>query len=190
MNKLLIIIFILLCLFSVGFSQVGIGAGGGLNYPGMSSSDLGGSRFGIGAGWDVFVRHRLLKLNEKYTLHAKYSVSNYFSDIDLARVGNTRFKFNYLSVELLLPLKFVESFNLVGGTGIHIVTATAVQRYFESNESLFFPTIKIGSEYWFNKNYNIFADFNFQFGEFKDNGQNLPVNGLRFQVGVTMFFTE
>ena len=190
MKKMLMIIFFLLCLFSISFSQVGIGAGGGLIHPGMSSSDLAGSTFGIGAGWDVFVRHRLIKLNKNYTLHAKYSVSNYFSDINLARVGSTRFKFNYLSIELLLPKKIVESINIIGGAGIHIVTATAIQRYFESNETMFLPTIKIGTEYWFNKNYNLFADFNFQFGEFNDNGQNLSVNGLRFQVGATMFFTE
>ena len=190
MKRLLLIIFLWICLFSLGFSQVGIGAGGGLNYPGISSSDLANSKFKIGAGWDVFVRHKLIKFSENYTLHAKYTVSNYFSDIELVRVGNTRFNFSYLSVELLLPFKIIESFKIIGGAGLNLITATAVQRYFESNESLLLPSVMIGTEYWFNKNYNLFGNLNFQFGEFEDNGQDLPVHGFRFQVGVTMFLTE
>jgi hypothetical protein len=171
-------------------AQVGIGAGGGVNYPGLSASDFHNSRFKAGAGYDIFVRHRLLKLTDNYILHAKYSVSNYFSDIELVRVGNTRFKFNYLSVEIVFPFKTIDAFKLVAGAGINLINATTVQRYFESNESLLLPTVSIGTEYWFNKNYNVFGLFNFQFGEFEDNGQNLPIHGFRFQVGATMFFTE
>ena len=190
MKKILLIIFLWICLFSFSYSQVGIGAGGGLNYPGLSSSDNGNSKFKIGAGWDVFVRHKLLKISDNYTLHAKYCVSNYFSDIELSRVGNTRFHFSYLSVELLAPFQTIESFIIVGGAGLNLINVTAVQKYFESNESLLIPSIIIGVEYSYNKNYNYFGNINFQFGEFEDNGQNLPVNGFRFQVGATMFLTE
>ena len=191
MKKLLLIIFFWIFLYSFGYSQVGIGAGGGLNYPGLSSSDNGNSKFNIGAGWDVFVRHRIIKINEDITFHARYSVSNYFSDIELVSIGNTRYYFSYLSVEILTPIKKINSFSIVGGAGINLISVTAVQKYTENtNESLFIPSVLIGAEYWLNQNYNIFGNINFQFGEFEDNEQNLPVNGLRFQVGATMFLTE
>jgi len=191
MKKIILIIFLWICLFSFSYSQVGIGAGGGLDYPGLSSSDNGNSKFNIGAGWDVFVRHRLIKITEDITLHAKYSASNYFSDIELVSIGNTRYHFNYLSVEMFTLVKKINSFSFVGGAGVNLVSVTAVQKYTEdTNESLLIPSVLIGAEYWFNQNYNIFGNINFQFGEFEDNGQNLPVNGFRFQVGATMFLTE
>ena len=191
MKKFLLIIFFWVFIYSFGYSQVGIGAGGGLHYPGFSSSDNGNSKFNIGAGWDVFVRHRLIKINEDIIFHARYSVSNYFSDIELVSIGNTRYYFSYLSVEILTPIKKINSFSIVGGAGINLISITAVQKYTEdTNESLFIPSILIGAEYWLNQNYNIFGNINFQFGEFEDNEQNLPVNGLRFQVGATMFLTE
>ncbi len=190
MKKIFVIVFLWSCLFSMSSAQVGIGAGGGLYYPGISKSDIGNSQFKIGAGYDIFIRHRLIKITEDFTLHAKYSVSKYFSDIELSRVGNTRFYFNYLSVELLTPLKTFQSFQIVGGAGFNLINVTAVQKYFESTESLLIPTLMVGGEYWFNKNYNVFGNINFQFGEFEDNRQNLPVHGFRFQIGATMFFTE
>lgn len=191
MKKILMIIIIWLCLFSMSSAQVGIGAGGGLIYPGFTDSDLYNSRFIVGAGYDVFIRHRLIKITKDIQLNAKYSVGKYFSDIELASVGKTRYHFSYLSVELLTPIKALNSFNIVGGGGVHLVNVTAVQKYTkDTNESMLVPSIIIGAEYWFNKNYNVFGNLNFQFGEFEDNRQNLPVHGFRFQVGATMFLTE
>lgn len=191
MSKLLLILLLWVCLFSITSAQVGIGAGGGLNYPGITASDLHNSRFVVGVGYDVFVRHKLIKITKEQQLNAKYSVSNYFSDIDLARAGKTRFNFNYLSIEVLTPLKALNSFIIIGGAGLHIVNITAVKKYTEdTNESIIIPSVIVGTEYWFNENYNIFTNFNFQFGEFNDNSQNIPVHGFRFQLGATMFLTE
>lgn len=191
MKRIVIIGFIWICLFSLTYAQVGIGGGGGLNYPGLKSSDVANSKFKIGAGYDIFIRHRLFKIKDDFSFHGRYSVSNYFSDIELASVGNVRYNFSYFSVELLVPLKKIESFKLIGGTGLNLITVTARQKYMEdTNESILIPTLIIGTEYWFNKYYNLFGNVNFQFGEFEDNGQDLPVHGFRFQVGATMFFTE
>lgn len=191
MNKVITIIFICISVITPVLAQVGIGAGGGMNYPGFTSSDLHNSQFTIGAGYDFFIRHRLIKITDEIQLNAKYSVSNYFSDIDLARAGNTRYNFSYLSVEVISPFKSLKPFTFIGGAGIHLVNVSAVQKYTEdTNESMIIPSVIVGGEYWFNKNYNIFAHLNFQFGEFEDNGQKLPVYGLRFQVGATMFLTE
>jgi hypothetical protein len=190
MTKWIMILWLWICIYTMSFAQVGIGGGGGLNYPGISASELHNSRFVVGAGYDIFIRHRLIKITKDLQLNAKYSVSNYFSDIDLSRVGKTRFNFNYLSIEVLMPFKSINSFVFIGGAGLHLVNVTAVQDYFESNESMIIPSVIIGTEYWFDKNYNVFANLNFQFGEFNDNGQNLPVHGFRLQVGATMFFTE
>lgn len=191
MKNITVIALLWICLFSIGSAQVGIGAGGGLNYPGISASDLHNSRFIVGLGYDVFIRHRLVKITEDIQLNAKYSVSKYFSDIELASVGKTRYHFSYLSVELLAPIKSLNSFEIVGGGGLHLVSINAVQKYTkDTNESMIIPSIILGSEYWFNKSYNVFGFLNFQFGEFADNGQNLRVHGFRFQVGATMFLTE
>jgi hypothetical protein len=191
MKKVFVVVFLWCCLFSLSTAQVGIGGGGGLIYPGLSSSDIGNSQFKIGVGYDVFVRHKLIKISENHTLHAKYCVSNYFSDIELSRVGNIRYHFSYLSVEVIVPIKKINSFSIVGGAGLNLINVTATQKYTEdTNESMLLPTLIIGTEYYFSKNYNIFGNLNFQFGEFEDNGQNLPVHGFRFQIGATMFLTE
>ena len=190
MTKWIMILLLWICLFTMSSAQVGIGGGGGLNYPGISASELHNSRFVLGAGYDIFIRHRLIKITKDLQLNAKYSVSNYFSDIDLSRVGKTRFNFNYLSIEVLTAIKTINSFVFTGGAGLNLVNVTAVQDYFESNESMIIPSVIVGAEYWFNKKYNVFANFNIQFGEFYVNGQNLPVHGFRLQLGATMFFTE
>jgi hypothetical protein len=185
------IILIWSCFFVVCSAQVGIGGGGGVIYPGFTSSDLYNSQFTVGAGYDVFIRHRLINITKEHQLTAKYSISKYFSDIDLTGDRKTRFHFSYLSIEVLTPVKSMNSIIFVGGAGVHIISINAVKRYVEdSNESIIIPSFIIGSEYWFNKNYNIFANLNFQFGEFRDYNQNLPVHGCRFQVGATMFLTE
>ena len=191
MKNIVVIALLWICLISIGSAQVGIGAGGGLNYPGISASDLHNSRFTFGAGYDVFIRHRLIKITKDIQLNAKYSVSKYFSDIELASVGKTRYHFSYLSVELMAPIKSLNSFTIVGGGGLHLVSINAVQKYTkDTNESMIIPSIILGSEYWFNKSYNVFGILNFQYGEFADNRQNLHVHGFRFQIGATMFFTE
>jgi len=191
MKNITVIALLWICLFSIGSAQVGIGAGGGLNYPGITDSDLYSSRFMVGAGYDVFIRHRLIKITKDIQLTAKYSVSKYFSDIDLASVGKTRYHFSYLSVELMAPIKSLNSFTIIGGGGLNLVSINAVQKYTkDTNESMLIPSIIVGAEYWFSNNYNIFGNFNFQFGEFEDNRQNLRVHGFRFQVGATMFLTE
>lgn len=186
-------VFSLLIIIGTEFhlnAQVGIGASGGMIYPGFSSSEFHNSRFVVGAGFDFFVRHRLIKISTDHQLDAKYSIGKYFSDIDLARVGNTRFYFSYLSIDVQKDIKRFNKIKLTAGFGLSLVNVTGENNLYQLTESFFIPNINFAGEYSFSQYYNLFLIGNFQYGKFNTSVDNLRVHGFKLLIGATMFFTD
>ena len=183
-------ILLILFLFQIAFGQVGIGAGGGLLYPGFQESDLYKSRFIVGGGFEIFARHNLLKINESVMLDARYAYRNYFSDVDLPFTENTRFIFNYLSAEVFTVIKRFERWQFYGGGGFSLVSINASKDFFESIESIVMPELFIGIEVLFGRHYNLFGEFLFQHGSVGAREDILQLTGVRFMLGGTMYFTE
>jgi hypothetical protein len=186
-----IIIAVLLCgMAGVGLAQFGIGAGGGIIYPGFSKSEVSGSQFGLGVGFDVLIRHTLLKLSDSLTIDARYSYRHYVADISLPRVLTTRFKFSYLSIAVSTDFYSVSSLDLYGGIGASLCTTNAIKDFLEVTETVMLPEVLIGIEYELSRYYNLYSEMDFQFGEIRVRDDNLSLNGFRWIIGATMFLTE
>jgi len=124
-------------------------------------------------------------------MDAFYGVSGYFCDIDLARIGITRFNFNYLSIGIRTKIKSFNSIKLIGGTGLSMVNAEANKNnfYYGISETLLVPNINLTAEYWFNNDFNIFLTTYFQYGKLPAQIDDLRINGIRLIFGGTMFLT-
>lgn len=189
-NKVSIIALFLLMTGTGIYAQVGIGVGGGLFYPGITESDLYGSRFVAGAGYEFFARHKLLTLSANLTVHAKYNYQFYFSDIDLPFTRKTRFTFNYLNIAVFSPLYEWDLLRLTAGGGMGLVTVNADRDFLSVTESVLVPHLQLGVEKNLGKFFNFYTDLLFQFGSFPVRDDNLPINGIRLMAGFTMFLAE
>jgi hypothetical protein len=176
-------------------ATVGIGAGGGILNPGFMKSDLYGSRFIAGGGYEFFARHKLIEFGPKFMVDARYAYRNYYCDIDLT-IGKIRFQFNYLNIELITKIKRLNHWQIYGGTGSGILSISGSPRYAKSiYETIIVPEILTGIEYLFGNDFNLFAEFLFQFGSFnlildKSRTDIVPVTGVRFILGGTMFLSS
>ena len=140
MKKQIINIFLLLTMITVCHGEVGLGGGGGLLNPGFSSSSKYGSQFGVGFGFDLFVRHTIFKPDSLHEIDARYAFRSYSSDIDLPSNSVTRFDFTYLTVGLTMDVVRISHIQIYAGPAVSLVTAKAPQRYVNDiTESCFNP---------------------------------------------------
>jgi len=192
MKKQIIIAFLIALVTGTGSAQFGIGASGGLIYPGFAKSDNFGSQFGVGAGFDIFMRHRLISISDSAQIVARYSYRNYFSDINLPNVQTTRFKFTYLSLGATIVLYRFDFLQVYGGGGLSLVTGNIDKDEINETISTLLPEIIVGVELPLSHNYNLFSEVDFQFGTLLLETRNytLPVHGFRLVIGGTMFLTE
>jgi hypothetical protein len=176
-------------------ATVGIGAAGGILYPGFMKSDLHDSRFIAGGGYEFFAKHKLIEFGPKFRIDARYAYRNYFCDIDLT-IGKIRFQFNYLNIELIIKIKRWHNWQVFTGSGVGLLSIGGSPRYHKSiNETILVPEVISGIEYLFGNDFNLFAEFLFQFGSFqydlnRERRENIPVTGLRFVIGGTMFLSS
>ena len=171
-------------------SQTGLGVAGTIYYPGFFASDLNHSRFGLGGGYEIFARHKLFEINPDIVLQARYNYRKYYDKINLPATGTTSFNFTYLSVSILTPIKQYASATIYSGAGISMatITSTVNSYYFKKvAEVSLLPDLISGVEWYPGKNYNIFAEICFQYGQVRVSHDLIPLSGLRFSLGATMF---
>jgi hypothetical protein len=190
MKKQLIIAGIFFIIATSGYAKFGIGGGGGIIYPGFSESSLYGSKFGLGGGFELFIRHTLLQLGDSLHIDARYSYRNYKADVNLPNTATTRFSFNYLGVGVFMKILNFSDFDLYAGGGVSLVTVQAAKDFFEITETLPMPEVSLGIEWNLSKYYNIFSQLDFQFGSIAVRDDVLPLHGFRLIIGGTMFLTE
>jgi hypothetical protein len=186
-HKISVSILVLGLLVSLIQGQTGIGAAGTLNYPGLSASDLYHSRFGAGGGYEFFARHKLIQFSPDILFHARYSYRRYYNAVNLPYTSTTRFDFTYLSISVLCPVKQSGDIVLYGGGGLNLATINGGRDYLKVTNVSLIPDIISGAELYLSKNYNIFSEVSFQFGSVPVRADVIPLNGLRFSIGVTMF---
>lgn len=190
MKKQLIITVFLLWIITETKAQVGIGVGGGIIYPGFIKSDLSESQFELGAGYEIFARHKLFKISDNVNIDAKYSYRKYFSQVNLPFTAETRFAFDYLVFGLSTVFSGSESFQFYAGAGVSLTNVQAAKDFLEINETEVVPEVLTGMAYFFSKFYNVFMEFSFQYGAVKVRDDTIPFSGMRFMIGATMFLTE
>lgn len=175
---------------NTSLAEAGLGAGGGLLYPGFQSSKKYNSRYGAGFGFDLMIRHTLITFDSSTTIDARYAFRSYYSDIDLPSNSVTRFSFNYLVVGLTFDAVKIHDFQVYGGLAAALITAKAQPMYVDDiTETLILPEILTGIEWELNPSYNLFSEFGFQFGSLDITSDILPITGIRWMLGATMFLT-
>ncbi len=190
MKKQLIIASIFLIFASTASAKFGIGAAGGIIYPGFNESSLYGSKFGVGGGYDLFLRHTLLKFSDSLHVDARYSYRNYKADINLPYTEATRFSFSYLGIGVFMEFWHFSDFAMYAGGGGSLVTVQASKDYLAVTETLFMPELSLGIEWNLGDFYNLYSQFDLQFGSLMVRDDALSLNGFRLIIGGTMFLTE
>jgi len=175
-------------MISITQGQTGLGVAGTLNYPGFSASDRYNSRFGMGGGYEFFARHKIVEISPGIEFHARYNYRKYYNSIRLPYTTTTDFNFTYLSISILSPLKRIKNITIYGGVGADMVTITAARDFLRVTEVGLLPDIFTGIEWYPSKNYNLFGEICFQYGQVRVGQDNVPLTGLRFSLGATMFF--
>ena len=120
MKKQLIIVCIFVVIATNANAKFGIGAGAGIIYPGFSESSIYGSQFGLGGGFDIFLRHTLLQFSDNLHIDARYSYRNYKADVNLPNTATTRFGFNYLGLGLFMEIISFGDFDIYAGGGVNV----------------------------------------------------------------------
>lgn len=186
--------FIIVCIFLIvpaSQAQFGIGASGGLLYPGLISSDPSGSQFKIGGGYELFFRHGLFSFGDSSIVSARYAYRYNQNMIELPYVLDTHFKFKYLSVNLFADIYKYCDLSMYTGFGVSLVTINAEKDFYQFTDTQFVPEIILGSEWMFYPHHNIFAEISFQYGQLKDVlGESISLAGIRFVLGITMFLVN
>jgi hypothetical protein len=194
MKKQLIIHLFLISTVKLCIAQVGVGVGGGILHTGFLKSELNNSQFEVGMGYEFFARHKLFEITQQIGIDAKYSFRKYASRADLPFTASTRFDFNSLVVDFLTNFKKISDWQIYGGVGLAMVTASAEKDFLRVTETIFVPEILLGIELVLSKYFNFFSEFQFQFGSVKISysqyDDHLPITGGRIFVGGTMFLTE
>jgi len=173
------------------FGQIGIGASGGVHYPGISESELYKIRFRAGPGYGFFVRHDLFTLSDRYAFHARYKVKFFFNDTSLPNSGSSRYKFNEFAADVWMDLFSIEKINVYTGISLNLLNVTGRQKYRNDYTGThILPLFVTGLEYKLTESYNLFSELFLQIAEIDAGPEPLPINGLGLMLGFTMFISE
>ena len=191
MKKILIIVFIIFIALQDGYTQTGIGGSAGMNYYGIASSDPSASQFKAGWGYEVFFRHDLFKIGPSNMISARYTYRHHQNSIELPFVLDTRFIFKYLTIDFIMDVYKTEKFSVYPGLGLSLVTINAEKDWYQYTDSPLVPEIILGGEWRFADYYCLFTEISLQHGALKDVlGEDIPISGVRFILGFTMFISE
>jgi hypothetical protein len=173
------------------FGQIGIGASGGIHYPGISESELYKIRFRAGPGYGFFVRHDLFTLGERYVFHARYKVKFFFNDTSLPNSGSSRYKFNEFAADVWMDLLSMKKANVYAGISLNLLNVTGRQKYrSDYTGTNIMPLLLTGLEYRLTESYNLFSEVFLQVAEIDAGPEPLPIHGLGLMIGFTMFISE
>lgn len=176
-------------------ARFGLGAGGGIIYPGFFKSSVYKTQFAAGFNYDVFIHYdqEISGLDDRISYII--AVSNGNADTKLTKTGTTNFKFNYLNLDIIYPVFHNNKMLLKMGIGAALATISAKKYSFEVNDSIFIPQIVIRGEYEINRDFNLFLNSSFQSGTLNvlfdySSKDELALHGLKMVFGATMFLTD
>ena len=171
------------------YSQIGLGAKGAINYPGLSQSDKNGIRFNPGIGYGFFIRHDVYSFSS-YKMDFRYSavISNHIANLPLS--GNTKYDFSNFSIDVIF--KSVENNSQwYGGFALNLLSAVSHNKYINdySSETIY-PSLFAGWKYNWAEGFDVFVEFSGGFGETKAGPEKIPITGLNLHTGITMYISE
>jgi hypothetical protein len=186
-----------LILFAAGVmsseAKTGIAASGGVLYPGLFKSERYGSRFRIGPGFELTLRHQLFKFTPTFIVDSRYSIRNYYCDVKLSD-GSTRFQFAYLTIDLTVPFLKVSPWQFYGGAGLSLTNISGERFYTRDplTDTILMPDLLTGVEFLFGENFNLYLELQLQYGSLtlKEDKDVIPVHGIKVALGGTMYLTS
>ena len=159
-------------------------------YPGFEKSERFGSRFRVGPGFDITLRHNLFRLSPSVIVDSRYSIRNYYCDVNLSD-EDARFTFSYMSIDLTLPLKQISRWQLYGGAGLSLNLLSGHRRYFNEDvtDVVLMPELITGIEYKFGEDFNLYLETMLQYGFLSVDSDKdfIPIHGIKIALGGTMF---
>ena len=191
MIRSLCITLILFFICPALYAQFGIGASGGILYPGLLSSDQTNSKFETGWGYELLLQHPLFHLNDSLAVDARYAYRHYMNPAMLPNVLKTWFTLRYLTINLLVDVYRGQNFALYSGAGAALLSSEANRDFFNYTGTTLIPEINFGCKWIPSRHYTLFSEISFQFGSLSDIfNENIPVTGLRFVLGGIMFLSR
>jgi hypothetical protein len=190
LNKLLLTLFILISVQSAR-AEFGIGAAGGILYPGLIKSEISSSQFRTGWGYELFLSHNIFRLSDTLQVKARWSYRQYINEIELPYILDTWFTFRYLNINLLTDFYHFDTFALYAGIGANLVSVRANRDFFDYTETSFAPELNFGLKWILSQNYEIFSELSVQYGQINDVfEEDISIFGFRLVIGATMYLSE
>lgn len=187
---LTILVFILVISFHQGFSQVGLGAEGVINYPGVLASEKNDIRFKPGFGYGFFVRHDVYD-SGNWKLDFRYAAVISKHSAELPRSGNTDYEFSNFSIDFIIRILSEEYNGLYTGLSANLLSAVSNNKYLNdySAESVY-PSVIFGYGYVWAEGFDFFVELKTGFGSTKAGPEKIPVTGPALHTGITMYISE
>jgi hypothetical protein len=188
-------IFILAFIFYQNlFAQIGLGVTGAYAYPGLQSSKQFNIHFAGGIGYGFFIKHDFFKIAEKKTyLRYLAFITNHRANLPGAVSGSndSDYRFSNLSIDLLYEFFVKEKNKYYTGLSLNLLQTLSEGKFRETySGSTIYPSLCIGSDYYLVEGFDAFAELHFGIGKTDAGPEDIPISGISFLIGITMYISE
>jgi hypothetical protein len=187
----LMLLFFLLFLYTTNsYSQVGLGTQAMLNHPGLIQSKKHDIRFKAGSGYGFFVRHDVYDSNS-VDIDFRYIavVSEHKANLPLGE--KAKYDFSNFSIEVLIKSSNSKPSSFYAGFGIGLLSLNSTDRFRQTyTDQTFYPLLIGGWSYNWAEGFDLFMEIKAGFGSNDAGPESIPVTGLSFNLGLTMYITE
>lgn len=191
MDKILsLTVIVIVIMANTAFAQVGLGAKGVVNYPGVLTSEKNNIRFEPGLGYGFFIRHDVYSA-EEWNIDFRYSAVVSRHQAGLPRSGDTSYEFSDFSVDFIIEINSLNLKGFYSGLAVNFMSAVSSNKYINdySDESLY-PSIIFGYSYNWVEGFDLFAELITGFGSTKAGPEKIPITGPALHLGLTMYISE
>lgn len=171
-------------------ARMSLSAAGGVLYPGLEKSPNFESRFIAGPGYEFSMQHDLFTISEGWPVRARYAIQNYNADISLPFVETANFKFNYFSIQLFTDLGMFSSLDWYAGAGAALLNVSASKDFTDIDETIILPQFLLGARYALGADFAVYGEGKFQVGTFDSGNDTIPLSGLGFSLGLSMYISD
>ena len=184
-------LLIFLAVFTMkAYSQVGIGTQATINYPGVLQSEKYDIRFKTGTGYGFFARHDVYDSNS-VNIDIRYNAVIMNHKANLPKGQKAKYDFSNFSIELLMKFYNKKRSSFYAGIGIGLLSLISEDRFRATySDQNIYPVLFGGWAYKWAEGFDLFMELKTGYGETEAGPENIPVTGLAFNLGITMYLTE
>ncbi len=183
---------ILLILFSSTalYSQIGLGTLATINHPGLLESSKYEIHFEVGTGYGFFVRHDVYD-SSSTNIDFRYNAVVMQHKANLLQGEQAEYDFSNFSIEAMISFLSDVHSSFYGGVGIGLLSIISKDKFRATyTDQTIYPVLFTGWSYNWAKGFDLFMELKTGIGESKAGPESIPVTGLAFNLGLTMYITE